>query len=171
MHYEKNLEAPDDREINSDDMIAEIRLHDITDLPHGEGEGGFLKFGNHHAPDDGAQIPASLRAARVLGMRPGQLGEILAVLQVFLNIFDFIESLRLFHDRGFRGQFDQDMPGPNSFGGGFLDLLHDQARDRAQEHDVRQQVVAEALALLVVAAEHVGHVEDHGTRPDLAIAA
>lgn len=56
-------------------MVAELRPHGARDLPGPEAHEGLLKGGDVGALGGAPQVPALLPGARVLGDRPGHLGE------------------------------------------------------------------------------------------------
>ena len=57
-------------------MEAVRRLHEVADLPGLQREGGALELGHHRAPAEVVEIAAVFRVRVVLGVLPGQLGEV-----------------------------------------------------------------------------------------------
>src|SRR5918998_1315927 len=68
------------------DVVAELRLDGAHDLARLGGEGGLLEGGNGLALAEAPEVPAFLGAAGILGVLPGELGEVAAVLELGLDV-------------------------------------------------------------------------------------
>ncbi len=88
-----------------------------------EAKGDLIPFRGVLAPPDQAHIPTLIPAGGVLGVRPGQTGEILprpGLAHQFLGQLDRLPLLGL---RGLGGQGEQDLPRPNHLGPGVLGFV------------------------------------------------
>jgi len=115
-----------------DDVIAELRLDDVADLPWLQREGDRVELGHHPAAREEVEVAAVFRAAFVFRVLFCELSEIGAGLCLFQNLV----SLR-FHGRVVLAlRLEQDMAGAHLIGGRVLvDVVVVRALDIGRRHD------------------------------------
>ena len=98
-----------------DDVVTEGCLNHFADVPRFHVEGCLLERLDHGTAGEVAEVTSLYGACRVIGVHPGELGEIFSGLDLFKQFFS--ESLLLFADSFIRTfiNLDQDMRGLDLF--------------------------------------------------------
>jgi hypothetical protein len=144
-----------------DDVVPELRLHEVAQLADLHRERRLVEFGDHLAAREEVEVATLGGAPLVLRVLPGELGEIGALLDFRQEVLGLL--LRRVVLFGLAGRLDQDVAGPHLLGGrvlldvvvvGALDLLAGDGRLGAQRllidrHEPDLPLLADAVGVLV----------------------
>ncbi|OIQ70053.1 hypothetical protein GALL_483390 [mine drainage metagenome] len=99
-----------------DDVVAKVRLHDITDFSFFHCKGGIFKRFDHGSPGKKVQIAALAGRARILGILFGNIGKtVRCQTHLFEKFLCFLLGLETLGRRCVLGCADQDVAGPAFF--------------------------------------------------------